>query len=133
MRRRSRLLLCSAAVVIALAVLGGCGGDDDDGGTASVTATDGKVTVDAEDVKFDVDEINAASGDLEVTLVEKGSLEHTFLVEDADGDTVGDKLAVSTSTEEDSGTYQLEPGTYEYYCDIPGHRGQGMEGELVVE
>jgi len=26
-----------------------------------------------------------------------------------------------------------EPGTYAYYCDLPGHREGGMKGELVVQ
>jgi plastocyanin len=133
MRRRSRLVQCSAGVLIAAAIVAGCGGDDDDGGGESVTASNGKVTVDAEDVKYDVDQIETAPGSLDVTLVEKGSLDHTFVVEDADGKKVDPKLAVSTSTDEDSGTYDLDAGTYEFFCDVPGHRGQGMEGEIVVK
>ena len=27
----------------------------------------------------------------------------------------------------------LEPGEYTFYCDIGGHRQQGMEGKIVVE
>jgi plastocyanin len=26
-----------------------------------------------------------------------------------------------------------KPGTYTYFCDIPGHRAEGMEGKLIVE
>jgi len=34
----------------------------------------------------------------------------------------------------DSGTLtvDLEPGEYEFYCPIDGHRAQGMEGKIVV-
>ena len=87
-----------------------------------------RVTVDAEDMKFDVDEIDTAPGALEVTLVQKGSLDHTFVVEDADGDDGRRQARGEHGQEEDSGTYELEPGDYEYFCDVPGHRGQGMEG-----
>jgi plastocyanin len=31
-----------------------------------------------------------------------------------------------------SGTIVLPPGTYDYYCDIPGHEPAGMKGVLTV-
>lgn len=31
-------------------------------------------------------------------------------------------------------TFQVtQPGTFEYFCDVPGHRQGGMRGELVVQ
>jgi uncharacterized cupredoxin-like copper-binding protein len=29
-------------------------------------------------------------------------------------------------------TVTLKPGTYTYYCSVPGHRSGGMQGKLVV-
>jgi plastocyanin len=29
-------------------------------------------------------------------------------------------------------TIKLKPGTYTYYCSVPGHRAAGMQGTLVV-
>jgi len=137
MRGRSVLVGFVAVVAAGMLLLGACGGDDDDSGGGSssetVTATGGKVTVEARDIKFNVKTINAAPGDLEITLVEKGSLEHTLVVEDADGNEVGGRLAVSGSGDSDTGTYPLEAGEYVFFCDIPGHRGQGMEGTIVVK
>jgi plastocyanin len=131
MRRRRRLVPLTLVAASSLVLLGACGGDD--GGGETVTATDGRVTVEAEDTAFDVDEISAAPGTLEVTLVERGNLDHTFLVEDDEGDLLDGKLTVTNDEEEDVGTFELEAGEYEYFCDIPGHRQQGMEGRLVVE
>jgi hypothetical protein len=30
-------------------------------------------------------------------------------------------------------TLDLPPGTYTFYCSVPGHRGGGMQGKLVVK
>lgn len=133
MRLRSRpVFLASCAAIVAIAPA--CGGDDDGGGGGgrTVTATNGQVTVEARDISFDIGRIETAPGPLDVTLVEKGVQNHTFVVENADGDEVGDKLSVSNGQKEDSGTFELDAGEYEYFCDVPGHRAQGMEGTLVV-
>jgi plastocyanin len=30
-------------------------------------------------------------------------------------------------------TVSLKPGTYEFYCPVPGHKQAGMEGKLIVK
>jgi plastocyanin len=132
MRRRSRPVLLTAGLLLAIVLFAACGGDDDSGSSA-ITAQNGKVTVEARDIKFNADQIDTTPGDLSVTLEEKGSLDHTFVVEDKDGKEVGSKLTVSAGQGSDTGTFDLQAGTYDFFCDIPGHRGQGMEGKLVVK
>jgi plastocyanin len=107
--------------------LAACGGDSGDGGGTTKTATDGKITIDAQDIHFDVDTIKAEPGELEITLQEAGALVHTFKILDTDFE-----LKVDADTKTDTGTIELEKGTYEFECTIPGHAGQGMKGEIVV-
>ena len=51
---------------------------------------------------------------------------HTFTVE-------GTKLDLGLATHAtERSTIALPPGTYTYFCRVPGHRQTGMKGTLVV-
>src|SRR5262245_28467259 len=132
MTRRPAFAFLSVALVACMPLLAACGGDDDGGGP-TVSPTDSQIDVEAHDVKFNVGTIEAKPGSLDGTLLQKGNLDHTFVVEDSDGQTIDPKLLVTADTDDDSGSYDLQAGDYEFYCDIPGHRDQGMEGKIVVE
>jgi plastocyanin len=112
-------------LVVLIVVFAACG--DDGGGDVTKTATDGKITVVARDISFDVDTIEAKPGELEVTLVEEGALEHTFKINGQDGE-----LKVDSGSDRDTGTWDLDPGDYEFECTIAGHASQGMKGKIVV-
>jgi plastocyanin len=126
----------SIAAVVALAlctlVVGACGGDDDDSTSTtegkSVTVTDGEVTVIGRDVVFDVTEINTKPGPLTVTLVNDGAQQHSFRLDEPEEF----RIEASAGQEDTGTTGDLPPGTYQYYCDIPGHRAT-MHGQLVVK
>jgi plastocyanin len=121
--------------VLAVALAAGACGGDGGGGGGSVTITTGagggpaEVVVEAHDVYFDLEQITVPAGDVDVTLEEKGNQTHSFLFEGNDEF----RLEVTAGNDTSTGTLTLEPGEYTYYCDIPGHRGQGMEGTLVAE
>ena len=52
---------------------------------------------------------------------------HTFTIDELDVD-----LRVPVGARRRA-TFDAPPGTYEYYCAIPGHRTLGMKGVLVVD
>ena len=84
-------------------------------------------------VAVDIDYASApetvAAGDVEVTLNNDGSVVHDVTFEE-----LGDETVVSVpGGESDTAAVTLEPGTYTYYCSVPGHRAAGMEGELTAE
>lgn len=126
--RNARLLVSSVAVL----ALAACGGGDGDGPAAdtgpSTAAVDGVVALEATDsLQFGATRISADTGDLTVELTCGAAVEHNFVIEETDA-TVAECEGGSTG----SGDVSLDPGTYTYYCDIPGHRSSGMEGTLTV-
>jgi plastocyanin len=123
-----RTLICiagAAALATTLTACGDSGGDDDAAGDGCSPA-DSSFTVEARDeLKFDSTAYDADAGCIEVTYTNGGSIAHTLLVKDESGF----KLSVG---DEDTGTIELDPGTYTLYCDIAGHEAAGMEAELTV-
>jgi plastocyanin len=133
--RRILLLL----VLVPLALLAACGGGDDDGaasgghgdahGENSEVAEGARtIAVTGEDFTFEPATLEAAVGEdlaIELTAVD---LEHDFVIDELDAHVNAE--AGETAT----GGFNTgdEPGSYTYYCSVPGHREAGMEGELVV-
>jgi plastocyanin len=66
-------------------------------------------------------------GDHTITLDNADFVPHTFTI-----DALGINLTVPARGE-DQLTLKLPPGTYTFYCDIPGHPEAGMVGKLVVD
>ena len=126
MLRSSYRLSCAVLVAFGLLVAA-CGGGGGGGGT-TVTATGGKVDVNAYDpYRFDVKTINASPGPLTITLHEKGASEHTFTIPSEKFE-----IKVNSGTSEASGTVTLKAGTYDFKCSYPGHAAAGMVGKIVV-
>lgn len=68
-----------------------------------------------------------------VEFLDGDTLDHTWTVFGADGTTVLANLTVAKSGARASGTFTFPvPGTYEFWCTLPGHRGFGETGTLVV-
>jgi uncharacterized cupredoxin-like copper-binding protein len=133
MRRvRQSSIVAVVALAVGMLVLGACGGDDDSGDSTApegktVTATNGQVTVVGVDVAFEETTINAEPGPLEVTLQNDGAQQHSFRIDKPEEF----RIQASPGDEASGSTVDLPAGTYQYYCDIPGHRAT-MHGQLVV-
>jgi plastocyanin/mono/diheme cytochrome c family protein len=104
----------------------------DGGETPTTTETTGPsdgTTVDLVDIAFEQAELRiAANTDVVVTLVNKGAAPHTFDIDDLNIHSGNVDPGTTTTV-----TINAAPGEYEYYCEIPGHKQQGMVGKLIVK
>lgn len=91
----------------------------------------GALTVEAGEFFFENLRGTFWAGDIEVTLQNVGDAEHNIVFVGANEGSENPP-AQALGGESDTGTVNLFEGDYLYYCSIPGHRAQGMEGQLTV-
>lgn len=102
----------------------GTGGEQEAGTVAGVWA------VQSTALKFDQAPTTLPAGRVTIELQNMAGLPHDVTFEGVRGD----KPIVETKGKDSAtGTVELEPGTYTYYCNIPGHRDAGMEGTVTVQ
>lgn len=118
--------LLTAAILLATA----CGGDGNgDTVRSDPGPVDATVEVAALDIDFQPDDLAAEAGTVQVVLDNEGSIRHTLVIEEVEGF----KLEVDSNGDTDAGAVELGPGTYEVYCDVPGHRAGGMVATLTIQ
>ncbi|MGA7704570.1 MAG: plastocyanin/azurin family copper-binding protein [Solirubrobacteraceae bacterium] len=82
-------------------------------------------------LKYNTSSLTAKAGKVTIDFKNMSPLGHNVTVESPGGGTLG-----ATETFQGSSkklTLTLKPGTYKFYCSVPGHRQAGMEGTLVVK
>jgi plastocyanin len=80
---------------------------------------------------FTSDSASAEAGDVTINFTNSSPVPHDVKIEDSSGEEVGGTEVVSEGSE--SAEVNLKPGTYTFFCSIPGHRQAGMEGTLTVK
>lgn len=81
------------------------------------------------DINFDPKELTiAANTDVKITVTNKGVLQHDFHVDKLD---ITSKMLNGGDT--DTVTVNAAPGTYDFWCTVPGHKEAGMTGKLIVQ
>ena len=89
-------------------------------------APEGALEVETTNVAFVPDTLQAASGEVTVAVRNRDLFWHTFTI-----DALGVDIRAPVGRLR-SATFQAEPGTYSYYCRIPGHATLGMRGTMTV-
>jgi len=102
-----------------------------EGGTAGTGAA---IAIEANpegQLAFEEKEVTAKAGKDTIDFTNQSAVPHDVKIEDSAGKEVGGTEIVAEGSE--SAVVELEPGTYTFYCSVPGHRQAGMEGKLVVK
>lgn len=71
------------------------------------------------------------AGDVTIEFTNPQPVAHDVAIETFNGEVLGQTELVTEGTT--STEIELKPGTYKYFCTVPGHREAGMEGILTVE
>jgi len=82
-------------------------------------------------LKFDTTSLTAKAGKVSIAFTNSASLEHNMTVASSSGQVLGATPTFAGGSKTLSLT--LKPGTYKFYCSVPGHRQAGMEGTLTVQ
>jgi nitrite reductase (NO-forming) len=97
------------------------------GGNAGKAATSDQFTIEAHDIFFDPKEIEIPAGKpVKLLIPNLGATAHNFSI---------DALKISVDLppgETKEVSINAPEGTYEYYCNVPGHKEAGMVGTLVA-
>ncbi|MGH2912478.1 MAG: plastocyanin/azurin family copper-binding protein [Solirubrobacteraceae bacterium] len=83
------------------------------------------------ELKYNTTSLTAKAGSVAITFTNNAPLQHNVTVESSSGSTVG-----ATPTFQGGSkvlNLNLKPGTYKFFCSVPGHRQAGMEGTLTVK
>jgi uncharacterized cupredoxin-like copper-binding protein len=81
-------------------------------------------------LKFTQSTLASHAGKVTIDVTNKAPLPHNVVLVDS-----SNRILDQTPTfqgESKSFTVMLTPGTYTYYCSVPGHRQAGMQGTLTV-
>jgi len=89
-----------------------------------------ELAADTSALAYDTTSLSAEAGKVTIDFDNPSAIEHDVAIE-ADGKEIAKSELVTEG--ETSVTAELEPGTYTFFCSVPGHREAGMEGTLTVK
>jgi uncharacterized cupredoxin-like copper-binding protein len=155
------LFAVTALAAIAAVFAAGCGGDDGaattiESGSEAAAAGGGAgatLAIKMGDFYFSPKNVTATSGPTTIEAPNEGSVEHELVLfktnmdpaklpTEANGEVNEEKMdevageagevADVEAGETKSGKFNLTPGKYVMFCNLPGHYAQGMYGTLTV-
>jgi plastocyanin len=91
--------------------------------------TELQLAADPAQLLFKTKQLSAKAGSVTIKFTNSSPLEHNVTL--AQGSTVLAATPTFTGGSK-SLTVKLKPGTYTFFCSVPGHRQGGMEGTLTV-
>ncbi len=82
-------------------------------------------------LKFSTTSLTAKAGKVSIDFTNMSPLAHNMTIESSAHKILGATPTFQGGTK--TLTLDLKPGTYKFFCSVPGHRMAGMEGTLTVE
>ncbi|HZL48392.1 MAG TPA: plastocyanin/azurin family copper-binding protein [Solirubrobacteraceae bacterium] len=82
-------------------------------------------------LKYNTTSLTAKAGRVTINFANMSPLGHNVTVASSSGAVVGATPTFQSSSKTLS--LNLKPGTYKFYCSVPGHRAAGMEGTLTIQ
>ena len=147
--------LSAPALAVGLLLLAGCGGSSYSNTTSTAASTAGTpaatpttttsstpsaateagkpLSLEANpegQLKYSTTSLSAKAGAVSIDFTNMSSLGHNVTVASASGETVGETPTFQGGSK--TLALNLKPGTYKFFCSVPGHRAAGMEGTLTV-
>ncbi len=122
------------ALGLLAAVVIGCGGSDatptpEPTPEPTPTPEAAALVIEASEFKYEPTDLAISSaGSSTISLVNKGFVEHDFTIDELEF-----QIAVVVGETSEGTLTDVAPGSYEFYCTIPGHKAAGMVGTLTVE
>lgn len=144
-----RATLAATVAVVALAGCGGGGGTSSGAGSGGLGALPGETGQHPPSsapsvpggtlhlhgdpsgaLRFNVKSLAVRAGKVTLVMSNPSSLTHSIAIE---GNGVSAAGPVVTNGGNSTASANLKPGTYTFFCTVPGHREAGMQGTLTVK
>jgi uncharacterized cupredoxin-like copper-binding protein len=138
LQRRSPAL--SLLFLIALLTAAGCGGGSSSSSSTQASTPAGssggaaqvvEIDVAASGLAFTTKSATAKAGTVTLKSMNPQSIEHDISIKSDDG-SVNEHGNLVANGDVSEVTVDLKPGTYTFYCSVPGHEAAGMSGTLTV-
>ena len=152
-RGRASWRVAGVGLLVATSLaLAACGSSNNDNSTASSTpstppatstttpsatpvpsSAGGTVALSAQgsQLAFNATSETAKAGKVALKFTNDSALQHNVTLADSSNKVLGETPTFQGGAKSFSAT--LKPGTYTYYCSVPGHRQAGMQGTLTVK
>jgi plastocyanin len=143
MKKATALLV----LILASVALVACGGSSNSTSSSTTESTSseaaggsgsgGGETIDVEadpggQLAYTTKSLSAKAGNVTIDFKNPQALTHDVAIEDSSGKEVG-KTELIAEGETTASIENLKPGTYTFFCTVPGHREAGMEGTMTVK
>jgi plastocyanin len=102
--------------------------------TAAPSTATGTLSLEANpegQLKYNTTSLTAKAGGVSIAFKNSSPIGHNVTVESSSGASEGATPTFTGGSK--TLKLNLKPGTYKFYCSVPGHRMAGMEGTLTVK